>query len=47
MRPRELCRFGWIDLSRLESVLYNVRYVQHHVAHLNLIPHQVVNQSSR
>lgn len=33
----EVCQFGWIALTRSESVLYNMRHVQHHVAQLNLL----------
>ena len=34
------CRFGWIDLTRFESLLYNMRHVQHHVGQLNLLLRQ-------
>ncbi len=36
----EVCRFGWIDLTKAESVLYNMRHVQHHTAQLNLLLRQ-------
>ena len=31
------CQFGWIDLTVFESLLYNMRHVQHHAAQLNLL----------
>jgi DinB family protein len=36
----EQCRFEWIELTRSESVLYNMRHVQHHAAQLNLLLRQ-------
>lgn len=37
---RKPCRFEWLDLSRGELFLYNMRHVQHHAAQLNLLLHQ-------
>lgn len=34
------CEFGWINLSVWESLLYNMRHVQHHAAQLNLLLRQ-------
>jgi hypothetical protein len=34
------CEFEWINLSVWESLLYNMRHVQHHVAQLNLLLRQ-------
>jgi hypothetical protein len=34
------CDYNWIELSVLESLLYNMRHVQHHVAQLNLLLRQ-------
>jgi uncharacterized damage-inducible protein DinB len=34
------CDYKWIELSVLESLLYNMRHVQHHVAQLNLLLRQ-------
>jgi len=41
------CRFGWMDLTRIESLLYNMRHVQHHAAQLNLLLRQVTNTAPR
>jgi len=35
-----VCRFGWIDLTTVESLIYNMRHVQHHAAQLNLLLRQ-------
>ena len=37
------CEYGWLDLSMGESLLYNLRHVQHHTAQLNLILRQVAD----
>jgi uncharacterized damage-inducible protein DinB len=34
------CEYGWINLSVWESLLYNMRHVQHHAAQLNLLLRQ-------
>ena len=39
----DMCRYGWIELTTLESLLYNMRHVQHHVAQLNLLLRQNTN----
>jgi uncharacterized damage-inducible protein DinB len=34
------CEFDWINLGVFESLLYNMRHVQHHAAQLNLLLRQ-------
>ena len=34
------CDYGWINLSVWESLLYNMRHIQHHAAQLNLLLRQ-------
>ena len=34
------CNYGWFEPTRLESLLYNMRHVQHHAAQLNLLLRQ-------
>ena len=41
------CGFDWLDLSVAESLLYNMRHVQHHVGQLNLILRQKVDSVPR
>jgi hypothetical protein len=41
------CAFSWIDLSVAESLLYNMRHVQHHAAQLNLILRQKIDSAPR
>jgi hypothetical protein len=36
----ETCHYRWIDLTKLEAVLYSLRHVQHHTAQLNLLLRQ-------
>ena len=36
-RARELCSFGWVEMSFGELLLSNTRHVQHHAAQLNLL----------
>src|SRR5687768_1834289 len=36
-RARELCSFGWMEISFGELLLSNTRHVQHHAAQLNLL----------
>jgi hypothetical protein len=38
-------RFGSIEGSRLELLLYNMRHVQHHAAQLNLILRQAIDSA--
>lgn len=40
-------RFGRIDLSFAELLLYNMRHVQHHAAQLNLILRQTIDSAPR
>ena len=42
---REPCSYGWIDMTRVESLLYNMRHVQHHAAQLNLLLRQATNSA--
>lgn len=37
--------FDWLELSRAELLLYNLRHVQHHAAQLNLILRQAINSA--
>ncbi|HEV3050008.1 MAG TPA: DinB family protein [Longimicrobium sp.] len=39
--------FDWLDLSRAELLLYNLRHVQHHAAQLNLILRQATGSAPR
>jgi hypothetical protein len=41
------CGFDWLDISVAESLLYNMRHVQHHAAQLNLILRQKVDSAPR
>jgi len=46
-RGRERCVFPWVDLGFAESLLYNMRHVQHHAAQLNLMLRQTVDSAPR
>jgi len=46
-RAHQGCGFDWLEISVAESLLYNLRHVQHHVGQLNLILRQQVNASPR
>lgn len=46
-RAGERCGFGWLDISVAESLLYNMRHVQHGVAQLNLILRQTSDSAPR
>jgi hypothetical protein len=39
--------FPWLDMNNAESVLYNMRHVQHHAAQLNLILRQRTDSAPR
>ena len=39
--------FDWLELSRAELLLYNLRHVQHHAAQLNLILRQATGSAPR
>ncbi len=39
--------FDWLDLDRVELLLYNMRHVQHHAAQLNLILRQTIDSAPR
>jgi uncharacterized damage-inducible protein DinB len=41
----EPCSYGWIDMTRVESLLYNMRHVQHHAAQLNMLLRQATNSA--
>jgi hypothetical protein len=41
------CGFEWLDISVAESLLYNMRHVQHHAGQLNLILRQKVDSAPR
>ena len=42
---RQPCGFGWVDVSAMEILLYNMRHVQHHAAQLNLILRQTIDSA--
>jgi hypothetical protein len=46
-RGHERCVFPWLELSRAELFLYNMRHVQHHAAQLNLILRQTIDSAPR
>jgi uncharacterized damage-inducible protein DinB len=46
-RASRRCGFEWLDISVSESLLYNMRHVQHHAAQLNLILRQTINSAPR
>jgi uncharacterized damage-inducible protein DinB len=39
------CSYGWIDMTRVEALLYNMRHVRHHAAQLNLLLRQATNSA--
>jgi hypothetical protein len=39
------CGFSWLDLTRAELLLYNMRHVQHHAGQLNLILRQTIDSA--
>lgn len=39
----QICRYGWIELTTIEALLYNMRHVQHHAAQLNLLLRQATD----
>ena len=41
------CGFEWLDISVAESLLYNMRHVQHHAGQLNLILRQKIDSAPR
>jgi DinB superfamily len=41
----ERCHYRWVELTRLESLFYNMRHVQHHAAQLNLLLRQSTNSA--
>ena len=41
------CGFDWLDISVAESLLYNMRHVQHHAGQLNLILRQKIDAAPR
>ncbi|OGC95008.1 MAG: hypothetical protein A2W25_02490 [candidate division Zixibacteria bacterium RBG_16_53_22] len=46
-KASRLWRFGSVDLSFGELLLYNMRHVQHHAAQLNLILRQTTDSAPR
>jgi hypothetical protein len=46
-RGGQRCGFSWLDLSVSESILYNMRHVQHHTGQLNLILRQQTDSAPR
>ena len=46
-RANRRCGFDWLDISVEESLLYNMRHVQHHAGQLNLILRQKIDSAPR
>lgn len=46
-KSRQHFKFGTLELSFAELLLYNMRHVQHHAAQLNLILRQKINSAPR
>ena len=46
-RAKQRCGFGWLDISVEESLLYNMRHVQHHAGQLHLILKQKTGAAPR
>ena len=44
-RAHRSCRWGSLDLSFVELLLYNMRHVQHHAAQLNLLLRQNIDSA--
>ena len=47
LQDRWINASGTMNYSMLEILLYNMRHVQHHVAQLNLILRQTINESPK
>jgi len=41
------CGFEWLDISVTETLLYNMRHVQHHAAQLNMMLRQNIDSAPR
>jgi hypothetical protein len=41
------CGFDWLDITVAESVLYNLRHVQHHAGQLNMVLSQKTGSAPR
>jgi uncharacterized damage-inducible protein DinB len=46
-RAYRRCGFEWLDISVAETLLYNMRHVQHHAAQLNMMLRQNVDSAPR
>jgi len=46
-KASQRCGFEWLDISVAESLLYNMRHVQHHAAQLNLILRETIDSAPR
>jgi uncharacterized damage-inducible protein DinB len=46
-KARQRCGFDWLEISVAETLLYNMRHVQHHAAQLNLILRQKTDSAPR
>ncbi len=46
-RATQRCGFSWLDISGEESLLYNMRHVQHHAGQLHLILKQKTGVAPR
>ncbi len=46
-KARQRCGFDWLDISVAETLLYNMRHVQHHAGQLSLILRQKTDSAPR
>jgi uncharacterized damage-inducible protein DinB len=46
-KARRRCGFDWLEISVAETLLYNMRHVQHHAGQLNLILRQKTDSAPR
>jgi uncharacterized damage-inducible protein DinB len=44
-RAARRCGFGWLDITVAESLLYNMRHVQHHAGQLNALLRQNIDSA--
>ncbi len=46
-KAHQRCGFEWLDITVAESLLYNMRHVQHHAGQLNLLLRQKTDSAPR
>ena len=46
-KANKRCGFKWLDISVAETLLYNMRHVQHHAAQLNLMISRTLGSAPR